>query len=154
MAVATVAIAKEQEAKKEQESARWIDCFTGTNRRRTLIIVMVYLSQQAIGVNFVSGYYFRLAGVNNPLAIGQAAYAIQFVGNMTSWPLVDRYGRRPLIVGGVFSMTALLLLIGGISTIGNQASLSATVAFMVIWGYMYQATLGAVAYSVGGETAR
>ncbi|WYZ36065.1 hypothetical protein EsH8_X_000712 [Colletotrichum jinshuiense] len=156
MAVATVAIAKEQEAKKEQESSRWVDCFTGTNGRRTLIIVMVYLSQQAIGVNFFSGYltyYFRLAGVNNPLAIGQAAYAIQFVGNMTSWPLVDRYGRRPLIVGGVFTMTALLLLIGGISTIGSQASLSATVAFMVIAGYVYQATLGAVAYSVGGETA-
>ncbi|GKT50119.1 major facilitator-type transporter ecdC [Colletotrichum spaethianum] len=154
MTVATVAIAKEQKMKKEQESARWIDCFTGTNRRRTLIIVMVYLSQQAIGVNFVSGYYFRLAGVNNPLAIGQAAYAIQFIGNMPSWPRVGRYGRRPLIVGGVFSMTALLLLIGGISTIGNQASLSATVAFMVIWVFMYQATLGAVAYSVGGETAR
>ncbi|KAL0766759.1 hypothetical protein CaCOL14_010330 [Colletotrichum acutatum] len=156
LAVATVAIAKEQEAKKEQESARWVDCFKGVNGRRTAIIVMVYLSQQAIGVNFVSGYltyYFRLAGINNPLAIGQAAYAIQFVGNMTSWPLVDRYGRRPLIVGGVFTMTALLLLIGGISTIGNQASLTATVAFMVIWGYLYQATLGAVAYSVGGETA-
>lgn len=39
-------------------------------------------------------------------------------------------------------MTALLLLIGGISTIGSQASLSATVAFMVIAGYVYQATLG------------
>ncbi|KAI8258704.1 General alpha-glucoside permease [Colletotrichum sp. SAR11_239] len=156
MAVATVAIAKEQEAKKEQESSRWLDCFKGSNGRRTLIIVMVYLAQQAIGVNFVSGYltyYFRLAGVNNPLAIGQAAYAIQFVGNMTSWPLVDRYGRRPLIVGGVCTMTAILLLIGGISTIGTQTSLSATVAFMVIWGYLYQATLGAVAYSVGGETA-
>ncbi|KXH57965.1 maltose permease [Colletotrichum salicis] len=156
LAVATVAIAKEQEAKKEQESARWVDCFKGVNGRRTAIIVMVYLSQQAIGVNFVSGYltyYFRLAGINNPLAIGQAAYAIQFVGNMTSWPLVDRYGRRPLIVGGVFTMTVLLLLIGAISTIGNQASLTATVAFMVIWGYLYQATLGAVAYSVGGETA-
>ncbi|KAJ0381832.1 hypothetical protein COL922a_013763 [Colletotrichum nupharicola] len=148
MAVATVAIAKEQEAKKEQESSRWLDCFKGSNGRRTLIIVMVYLAQQAIG------YYFRLAGVNNPLAIGQAAYAIQFVGNMTSWPLVVRYGRRPLIVGGVCTMTALLLLIGGISTIGTQTSLSATVAFMVIWGYLYQATLGAVAYSVGGETAR
>jgi hypothetical protein len=51
-------------------------------------------------------------------------------------------------------MTALLLVIGGISTIGSGPSLSATVAFMVIWGFLYQATLGAVAYSVGGETAR
>ncbi|KAM0278793.1 hypothetical protein ACHAQH_004984 [Verticillium albo-atrum] len=156
MAVATIAMEKEKAAKKEQEGSSWIECFRGTNGRRTLIIVMVYLSQQTIGVNFISGYltyYFRLAGVNDPLAIGQAAYAIQLFGNMCSWPLVDRLGRRPMIVGGVFTMTALLLVIGGISTIGSPSALNATVAFMCIWGFLYHATLGAVAYTVGGETA-
>jgi MFS transporter, SP family, general alpha glucoside:H+ symporter len=59
-----------------------------------------------------------------------------------------------MIVGGAFVMTALLLVIGGISTIGSAQALTATVAFMVIWGFLYQATLGAVAYSVGGETSR
>lgn len=83
-------------------------------------------------------YYFRLAGVNDPLAIGQAANAIQLFGNICSWPLVDRLGRRPMIVGGSCIMTALLLVIGGISTIGTAPALSATVAFMVIWGYLYQ----------------
>ncbi|KAF5001208.1 hypothetical protein FDECE_11028 [Fusarium decemcellulare] len=156
MAVATVAIEKEEEAKQHEKSSKWLECFQGTNLRRTIIIVMVYLSQQFIGVGFISGYltyYFRLAGVNDPLAIGQAANAIQLFGNMCSWPLVDRLGRRPMIVGGCFIMTALLLVIGGISTIGTAPALSATVAFMVIWGFLYQATLGAVAYSVGGETA-
>ncbi|KAF4981692.1 hypothetical protein FZEAL_2579 [Fusarium zealandicum] len=156
MAVATVAIEKEQEAKKEEKASSWLECFKDTNLRRTTIIVMVYLSQQFIGVGFISGYltyYFRLAGVNDPLAVGQAANAIQLFGNMCSWPLVDRLGRRPLIVGGCFVMTALLLVIGGISTIGSAPALSATVAFMVIWGFLYQATLGAIAYSVGGETS-
>ncbi|KAJ4325901.1 hypothetical protein N0V84_003287 [Fusarium piperis] len=156
MAIATVAIAKEEEAKKAQENSKWLECFQGTNLRRTIIIIMVYLSQQFIGIGFINGYltyYFRLAGVSDPLAIGQIAYAIQLVGNMCSWPLIDRLGRRPLIVGGCFVMTGLLLVIGGISTIGSGPSLSATVAFMVIWGFLYQATLGAVAYSVGGETA-
>ncbi|KAM5373899.1 hypothetical protein ACJZ2D_006728 [Fusarium nematophilum] len=156
LAVATVAIEKEEEAKKHAQSSKWLECFQGTNLRRTTIIVMVYLSQQFIGVGFISGYltyYFRLAGVNDPLAIGQAANAIQLFGNMCSWPLVDRLGRRPMIVGGCFTMTSLLLVIGGISTIGSGPALSATVAFMVIWGFLYQATLGAVAYSIGGETA-
>ncbi|KAK0382788.1 hypothetical protein NLU13_9883 [Sarocladium strictum] len=156
MAVADVAIGKEREARQLEKGSRWLDCFRGTNLRRTTIIVMVYLSQQFIGVGFISGYltyYFRLAGVNNPLAIGQAANAIQLVGNICSWPLVDRLGRRPMIVGGAFVMTALLLVIGGISTIKSAHALNATVAFMVIWGFLYQATLGAVAYSVGGETA-
>ncbi|KAH7126081.1 maltose permease [Dactylonectria macrodidyma] len=153
--VATVAIAKEEAAKKEQQGTSWLECFQGTNFRRTLIIVMVYISQQAVGVAFVSGYltyYFRLAGVNDPLALGQTANAIQFVGNLCSWPLVDRLGRRPLIVGGYTIMTGLLLVIGGISTIGTPPALSATVSLMVIWGFLYQATLGAVAYAIGGET--
>ncbi|KAL2214751.1 general substrate transporter [Sarocladium strictum] len=156
LAVADIAIAKEREARLLEKSSRWLDCFRGTNLRRTTIIAMVYLSQQFIGVNFISGYltyYFRLAGVHNPLAIGQAANAIQLFGNICSWPLVDRLGRRPMIVGGAFVMTALLLVIGGISTINSSPALSATVAFMVIWGFLYQATLGACAYSVGGETA-
>ncbi|KPM36574.1 hypothetical protein AK830_g10004 [Neonectria ditissima] len=153
--VASAAIALEAEARKEQESSNWLEVFKGTNRRRTTIMVMVYISQQFIGVNFVSGYltyYFRLAGLKDPLAIGQVANAIQLVGNIASWPLVDRFGRRPMIVGGCFTMTALLLVIGGISTIGSPAALNATVAFMVIWGFLYQATLGAVAYAIGGET--
>ena len=90
---------------------------------------------------------------------------------MASWPLVDRVGRRPIIVWGCIGMTAGLLLIGGLGTLDSPAALNAVVAFMVIWGFtvsqtppaippglaaltecQYQATLGAVAYAIGGET--
>jgi hypothetical protein len=56
MAIATVAIAKEEEAKKAQENSKWLECFQGTNLRRTTIIIMVYLSQQFIGIGFINGY--------------------------------------------------------------------------------------------------
>lgn len=76
--------------------------------------------------------------MNKSIRIAQAAFAIQLFGNICSWPLVDRVGRRPMIVGGMVTMTAGLLLIGGISTINNQQALPATVAFMVVWGFLYQ----------------
>ncbi|KAJ0378158.1 hypothetical protein COL26b_003584 [Colletotrichum chrysophilum] len=154
MTIMTVAVAKEQEYSKEGGS--WLQCFKGPDGRRTLIICFVFISQQFIGVNFVSGYltyYFRLAGVQNPIGIAQAAFAVQLFGNMCSWPLIDRVGRRPMIVGGCFVMTATLLLIGGIGTLeNNQKALMATVSLMTIWGFLYQMTLGATSYSVGGET--
>lgn len=56
IAVATVAITKEEETKRQQASSKWVECFKGTNLRRITIIVMVYLSQQFIGVGFISGY--------------------------------------------------------------------------------------------------
>ncbi|KAI5918150.1 general substrate transporter [Camillea tinctor] len=155
MAVMTAALLKEQEIAQENKSSSWLECFKGSNGRRTLIICMVYIAQQFIGVNFVGGYltyYFKLAGVQNALGVAQAAFAIQLFGNVCSWPLIDRLGRRPMVVGGMITMTAGLLIIGGISTLNNPASLKATVAFMTLWGFLYQATLGAVAYAVGGET--
>ncbi|KAH8667723.1 general substrate transporter [Ilyonectria robusta] len=153
VAVAMLAIRKEEE--ETAGGGSWLQCFKANDGRRTTIICMVYISQQFIGVNFVSGYltyYFRLAGVKNALGVAQAAYAIQLFGNICSWPLVDRIGRRPMIVGGCITITAGLLIIGGVSTVNNQSALSATVALMTIWGFLYQMTLGATAYSVGGET--
>ncbi|OQE25347.1 hypothetical protein PENSTE_c006G09328 [Penicillium steckii] len=153
MAITTAAVVQEKELART--GSAWLDCFNRSDGRRTLIICMVYIAQQFVGVNFVSGYltyYFKLAGVNNAIAMAQVAFAIQLFGNICSWPLVDRLGRRPMIVGGMFIMTGLLLVIGGISTIGSDSALKATVAFMTVWGFLYQATLGAVSYAVGGET--
>lgn len=57
-AVATTkaAVDAEQEVAKAGDSAGWLQCFKGADGRRTLIICMVYIAQQTVGVNFVSGY--------------------------------------------------------------------------------------------------
>jgi MFS transporter, SP family, general alpha glucoside:H+ symporter len=139
MAILTATVMQEQELRAANKAATWLDCFRGVNGRRTMIVCSVYIAQQFIGVNFISGYltyYFKLAGVDNALGLAQMAFAVQLFGNMCSWPLVDRLGRRPMIVGGMMIMTAALLLIGGISTIGTRPALSATVSFMTLWGFL------------------
>ncbi|KAK1852428.1 maltose permease [Colletotrichum chrysophilum] len=149
------AVDMEQAARVDQESSGWADVFRQPNLRRTMIATVAFCGQQWAGVTFVSGYlpyYFSLAGVNNALATAQGAYALQLIGNICSLFLVERTGRRPLMVGGSATISAGLLLIGLINITPNPASLKATVAFMTIWGIVYQATLGAVAYAVAGET--
>ncbi|KAF7540107.1 hypothetical protein G7Z17_g12273 [Cylindrodendrum hubeiense] len=146
-------LAKEKEINDQGSS--YLECFQGVNRRRTIIVGMVYLSQQFNGAGFVGGYlpyFFTVAGVSNAVAVAQGAYAIQLVGNILSWFAIDRLGRRPMIVYGSMVLTSLLLLIGGISMLDNQSALSAMVALMAIWGFIYQLTIGAVAFAVGGET--
>ncbi|TDZ34380.1 Major facilitator-type transporter ecdC [Colletotrichum spinosum] len=147
----------EKERELNQSGASYVECFKGANLRRTTIVCMVYLTQQFVGANFVAGYlpyFFTIAGVGNPIGIAQVCYSIQLFGNICSWFLVERTGRRPLIVGGTIAMTALLLLIGGISVIkNNNQALTAVVAFMAVWGFIFQLSIGAVGYAVGGETA-
>jgi hypothetical protein len=82
-------------------------------------------------------YYFTIAGVNNPIGMVQVCFSIQVLGNIISWFVVDRIGRRPLAVYGMFIMTATLLVIGGIGTIKNsKAALQAIVALMSLWGFL------------------
>ncbi|KAJ5703543.1 hypothetical protein N7493_011468 [Penicillium malachiteum] len=153
MAITTASVAQERELARS--GSAWLDCFRGDNLRRTVIVCMVYIAQQFVGVNFVSGYltyYFKLAGVKDSVATAQGAYAVQLFGNICSWLLVDRLGRRPMIVGGMFVITIGLFIIGCISINGSAAALKATAAFMTLWGFLYQATVGAVPYAVGGET--
>jgi MFS family permease len=138
-AIAQIELAIQEEYRVLEQKSSYIDCFKPPNLRRTGIICMVYIAQQFIGINFIAGYlpyYFTLAGVHNPIGIAQVAYSIQLFGNICSWPLIDCFGRRPLIVGGTITMCATLLIIGGISTIKNSSALKATVALMTIWGYL------------------
>ena len=55
-ALSVMTAAVEQELEITKESPGWIECFKGSNGRRTLIICMVYIAQQFIGVNFIAGY--------------------------------------------------------------------------------------------------
>jgi hypothetical protein len=48
------AIEKEKELEKENIS--YLDCFKGTNLRRTVIVCMMFLAQQVSGVGFMSGF--------------------------------------------------------------------------------------------------
>lgn len=54
LAVMEITLAKEKEI--NDQGSTYIECFQGVNRRRTIIVAMVYLAQQFIGSGFVAGY--------------------------------------------------------------------------------------------------
>ncbi|KAH8765046.1 maltose permease [Diaporthe sp. PMI_573] len=76
-----------------------------------------------------ASYFFTLAGVQNAVGVAQACYTVQLFGNICSWFLIDRSGRRPLIVWGCIAMTILLLVIGylGIARDNKQKTYSINV---------------------------
>ncbi|KAK1623825.1 maltose permease [Colletotrichum phormii] len=119
----------EKEKALSKGGASYFDCFRGTNLRRTTIVCMVYLTQQFAGAQLVVGYlsyFFTIAGVGNPIGIAQVCYSIQLLGN---------------------------ILIGGLGVPKtNQSALTAMVALMALWGFIFQLSIGASGYAVGGET--
>jgi MFS transporter, SP family, general alpha glucoside:H+ symporter len=107
-------------AKTEEETsgATYTECFRRSNLRRTMIAAMPLTIQTFSGVAFVgsySTYYQQLAGYST--AASFKLFIVQQVlsgaGNVLSWFLVDKVGRRRLTLVGLITLTTILLITGG-----------------------------------------
>ncbi|KAH6686416.1 MFS hexose transporter [Plectosphaerella plurivora] len=147
-----------EEVRHETEGASFLECFRKSNLRRT-IISMAPLSIQALcGVFFVaaySTYYQQLAGytAKESFTLGIVQQVLSMLGNITSWFLIDRVGRRNLTLGGMFVLTIVLCITGGLATIDAAGPVKGTVAMMLFYCYVYNVTIGATAYSLLTEVA-
>ena len=66
----------------------------------------MFLCQHFIGTIFVLGYstyFFQLAGldVSNSFDLGVDITACDVLGNMVTWFMVERYGRRSVFTSGM-----------------------------------------------------
>src|SRR5271155_747103 len=89
-------------------SARWIDCFQGTNLVRTIISTGVFACQHLSGIVFVLGfstYFFELAGLSdaNAFDLGLGVTGCGIVGNLISWTVINTLGRRKTFVSGMLA---------------------------------------------------
>ncbi|KAL2842145.1 general substrate transporter [Aspergillus pseudodeflectus] len=153
----------EESTAKEDETSNnarkgdiYIECFRAANRHRTLICMFIYMCQYLSGLVFVLGYqsyYYQLAGFNprKSFLLSMLNNGSMFVANICSWFLLSTLGRRPLIVWGQLCGAACLLIIAGCSMLESRAGYHAAIAFIFVWGFTYQLTLGTAAWTVVGE---
>ncbi|OCF61034.1 hypothetical protein L486_00678 [Kwoniella mangroviensis CBS 10435] len=130
--------------------------FKGINLRRTLLASGLLGFQQLVGATFVTSYltyFYQVAGTpdNLSLSLGEMSFTVQVLGNLFSWFAIDKLGRRYCLVGGLASMTLTLLIIGITWAIRSSASLWCMVAFMTVWAFLYQASIGACGFSLAAE---
>lgn len=142
---------------KITKGASYLDCFRGTDLRRTEIVCMVWAIQNLSGNSFsnYSTYFLKQAGLPSDkayaFALGQ--YAINCVGVFGTWFLITiGIGRRSLYLYGLAILFCMLLILGflGLAPDRTQASL-ATGSIMLVWALGYQLTVGTVCYSLVAE---
>ncbi|KAF2441009.1 sugar transporter [Karstenula rhodostoma CBS 690.94] len=133
------------------------DCFKGTDLRRTEIAAMTWFTQAWCGSSFMgfSTYFFENAGLDtsNAFSMSLGIYAIGAIGVFVSWWLMPRVGRRTLYVWGLVIMLAILLIIGflGIAPEGNASVQWAIGAMLIIFTFVYDASVGPVCYCLVAE---
>lgn len=151
---ATVA---EEEA-SQAESGSLVQCFKGTNLIRSIISMYIFCCQHFVGIIFVLGfstYFFQLAGLpkSSSFDMGVGVTACGLLGNIVSWFVVNRVGRRKVFLGGMFTLTAILIIIGILDVVPTSAAKWVQSGLTVFYAFVYFLSLGAMAFVILGEAS-
>ncbi|KAK3675164.1 hypothetical protein LTR78_005098 [Recurvomyces mirabilis] len=82
-------------------------------------------------------------------------YAIAFVGTVLSWPMIARFGRRTIFLAGLVGIFVCLLIVGlvGIAPASNSSASWAAGAFLLVFTFIYDSTVGPLTYVIVPEVS-
>lgn len=135
----------------------YIDCFKGTNLRRTEISCVVWACQVFCGIWFGGNvvYFLQLAGgfsAEQSFNFGIGTSVLALVATGCAWFLLQRIGRRTLYLTGLSVMFTVLLIVGFLGIPGISAALGyASGALMMLFVVTYDLTVGPVCYCLVAE---
>lgn len=148
----------------------WASCFEGglmkpsSNARRTTIGILMQMMQQLTGINFI--FYFgtvffqQLGTIENPFLISMVTTLVNVLSTPASFWMVEKIGRRPLLIYGAGFMVVAQFIVGIIgATAGKDtathkadpAAVKAMIAFICLNIASFATTWGPTAWIVIGE---
>ncbi|KAF9874273.1 putative sugar transporter protein [Colletotrichum karsti] len=134
----------------------YADVFRGVNRRRLIVSFLPWHWQVAIGVPIVgtySSYFFDMAGLSNPFHGTVATNCVQIAMLLAAVPLIERLGRRKLLLSFAPVCIGSLLIMGGVLKAGGPAVGPVLIAFACIWNIGFSLSAGPMGYIYVAETA-
>ncbi|ETS84701.1 hypothetical protein PFICI_02726 [Pestalotiopsis fici W106-1] len=146
----------DQEESQVSKESYW-DCFKGTDLRRTEIALCAWPIQVFAGIsmNSYNTYFFQQAGVSSETAfsISLGYYAIGFFGTVLSWFLITHFSRRRIFIVGLTLMCLVMFSIAfaAIAPSSNQPSMWAQSILLVVWVFLYDVSVGPLAFCIVSE---
>ncbi|CAI6334419.1 unnamed protein product [Periconia digitata] len=142
-----------EQARRESEGVTYLECFRKSNLRRTIISIAPLSIQALSGITFAasySTYYMQLAGFTTAMSfkLQIVQQVISLIGNVMSWYLVDRVGRRNLTFYGLVVLTAILFVMAGAAVPETPVGSKVAVSMILIYCWWYNVTIGATAYTI------
>ncbi|PLB47395.1 sugar transporter [Aspergillus steynii IBT 23096] len=142
--------------KSETADASFLECFRGTNLRRTEINCVVWAAQILCG-NAILGYsvvFLQAAGFSELQAfdLNISLSACYIVGGVICWFLFPHLGRVTIYMGGLTFMFICLVAIGGLGWAeGTNAHLAIGI-LLVVSTLCNMITVGPACYPIVAET--
>lgn len=112
--------------KQINQGDSYLACFRGTDRRRTEIAIIAWVSQNLVGFAMQSNqiYFFTLAGLasSDSFKLGLGTYCIAGFGTLGSMVLMSHIGRRKILLWGFAFMLVMMLTIGVLGCVPETGS--------------------------------
>ncbi|ONK66388.1 uncharacterized protein A4U43_C06F7320 [Asparagus officinalis] len=129
-----------------EQDAGWFDLFSKRYRRVVSVGAALFLFQQLAGINAVVYYstsVFRSAGIASDVAASALVGASNVFGTCVASSLMDRQGRKSLLITSFTGMAASMLLLSLSFTWKVLAPYSGTLAVVGTVLYVLSFSLGA-----------
>ncbi|WVW79665.1 hypothetical protein I302_101634 [Kwoniella bestiolae CBS 10118] len=154
-AVMVMEIEREKEARHTNKQTSWKDILVGPNLKRTFAGVCALAMQNWVGSSVVfnyTTYFFQQAGIPQPFQANVIVYCILIGANIVSFYLVERAGRRSLILYGGVASAVLCVIIGTMGVIEQTtATQSASLAVICMWVVVYALCFAGTGWLLAGE---
>ncbi|KAL2010893.1 hypothetical protein VTN00DRAFT_3611 [Thermoascus crustaceus] len=144
-----------QEEKEAATGVSYLDCFRGTDLRRTEVACVAYGIQALVGspLQAYTTYFFQQAGLptDKAFVLNIGNNAVSVAGTILAWPLLSYFGRRPIYLYGLAMMTILYFAIGFASLGTTEASRWAQSILLIVFLFVYSPSVAATLYAIVGE---
>ncbi|CAN9142553.1 unnamed protein product [Alternaria alternata] len=145
--------------RKLKVGGSFLDCFKGTNLRRTEIAMLSWGGQILPGfiIQGYTTYFFTLAGLapSDSFNLTMGVFGMAFVGTCASWFLQPRMGRRTIYIAGLAIMLPIMWIVAFLEFAPNAGSNSsikwAQSSILMIWFFTYGITIGPIPYAIAAE---
>ncbi|KAG8845865.1 hypothetical protein FRB96_002233 [Tulasnella sp. 330] len=140
----------------ETAGAGYMECFKGTNLRRTEINCVVWAAQILCG-NAILGYavvFLEKAGFGEKAAfnLNLITNCQYIVGGILCWFLMTRLGRATLYMGGMALMNVCLIATGILGFFNSNKASVAIGVLLIVQTLINMTTIGPVCYPIVAET--
>eukprot|EP00730_Choanoeca_flexa_P017114 TRINITY_DN8198_c0_g1_i3.p1 TRINITY_DN8198_c0_g1~~TRINITY_DN8198_c0_g1_i3.p1 ORF type:complete len:505 (+),score=112.64 TRINITY_DN8198_c0_g1_i3:113-1627(+) len=144
-------------ATKDMEDVSLMDLFRGGAGKAMTIAIILMIYQQFSGVNaviFFSGKIFADAGMSNPNVPALIVAAVQVVVTAFAGSIVDRSGRRSLLMGAGIGMASSCAVLGYYfyeKSNGDAPNGLIAVVSLILYIFCFSLGLGAVPWLMMSE---
>ncbi|KAJ5118040.1 hypothetical protein N7448_004313 [Penicillium atrosanguineum] len=136
-------------------NASYIEIFKGSIGKRLATGCAVQALQQLTGVNFIFYYgttFFQNSGIQNSFVITLITNIINVVSTFPGLYMVEKWGRRPLLLFGAIGMCVSQLIVAIVGTAASSAvANNVLIAFVCVYIFFFACSWGPVAWVVTGE---